>query len=129
MRSMIDVSPDGSASDRDRASRRIDARVFNRSEIDHQTVIANSQTACVVTAAADGDNQIVFTREIYATDYICDIGAPRDQARFLMDHAVVDLARFIIICVARLDQFASKVSFKLGNRIFVEHGKTGLAVG
>ena len=61
MRRMINVAPDASAADSDCASRRIDARVFDPREIDHQTVIAHSQTACVVPAAADGDKQIVFT--------------------------------------------------------------------
>ena len=67
MRSMIDVAPDASAAGCDGASRRIDSRVFDRREIDHQTVIANSQTACVVTAAADGDKQIVISGEIHAS--------------------------------------------------------------
>ena len=65
MRGMIDIAPDASATDGDRAGRRIDSRVFDRREIDHQTVIANSQTACVVTAAADGDKQIVISGEVH----------------------------------------------------------------
>ena len=58
---MINVAPDASAAGCNGASRRIDSRVFDRREIDHQTVIANSQSACVVTAAADGDKQIVVS--------------------------------------------------------------------
>ena len=38
-----------------------------------------------------------------------------------VDHPVVDLARFIIIGVARLNQPSAKVCFKIGNRILVEH--------
>ena len=104
MRGMIDIAPNASAADGDGASRGIDARVFDRREIDHQTVIANSQTACVVSAAADRDKQIVFAREIYAADDVCDIRAARDQPRLFVDHRVVDLAGFIVICVTRLDE-------------------------
>src|SRR5215475_8579808 len=107
MRRMIDVAPDASATDCDCTRRRIDSRVFDRGEIDYQTIIANSQTACVVTAAADGDKQIVISGEVHRADYICDIRAPRDQAWFLMDHRVVDLTRVVVICVSRLDQSAS----------------------
>ena len=62
---MINVAPDASAADCNGASLRIDSRVFDRREIDHQTVIANSQTACVVAAAADGDKQIVISGEFH----------------------------------------------------------------
>ena len=62
---MINVAPDASAANRDRAGRRIDSGVLNRREIDHETVIANSQTARVVAAAADGDKQIVISGEVH----------------------------------------------------------------
>jgi hypothetical protein len=108
---MIDISPNASATCRDGASCGIDSRVFDRREIDHQTVIANSQSACVVTAAANRNEEIVVASEIHALDDVCDIRAPRDQPRFLMDHAVVDLTGFIKICVPRLDDSASEALF------------------
>ena len=55
MRGMIDVAPGASAADCDGARRRIDSRVFDRREIDDQTVIANSQAARVMPAAADSE--------------------------------------------------------------------------
>src|SRR4029077_10002230 len=111
MSRVINVAPDASAAGCDGASRGIDSRVFDRREVDHQTVIANSQSACVMTAAADRDKEIVVASEIYAPDDVCDIRAPRDQARFLMNHSVVDLASFIVIRVARLDDSASETLF------------------
>src|SRR4029450_11516085 len=108
---MIDIAPHASTADRDSASRGINSCVFNRREIDYQAVIANSQTARVVTPAADGNKQIGFTREIYAADDVGNTSTPRDQPPFLMYHAVVNLAGFIVIGVARLDQFASEASF------------------
>jgi hypothetical protein len=62
---MIHIAPDASATDRDSASPGIDSCVFDWREINHQTVIANSQTACVVTAAADRDKQIVVSGEVH----------------------------------------------------------------
>ena len=61
MRGVIDVAPDTSTADGDSASRRIHPCVFDRREIDHQSVIANSQTARVVAAAADRNKEIVFS--------------------------------------------------------------------
>jgi hypothetical protein len=75
---MINIAPDASTAGCDGASRWIDSRVFDRREIDHQTVIANSQAACVVTAAADRNEEIIVAREIYGADDVCDIRAPRD---------------------------------------------------
>src|SRR5262245_7038510 len=111
MSGVINVAPDASAAGCDGASCGIDSRVFDLREITHHTVITNSQTTCVVTAAADGDKQIVISGEIYAADYVCDVRASRDQPRFLMDHRVVDLAGFIVVGVAWLDQSASEASF------------------
>jgi hypothetical protein len=108
---MIDVAPDASAAGCNGASRRIDSRVFDGCEIDHETVIANSKSACVVAPPADRDEELVVASEIYAPDDVCDIRAPRDKARFLMNHSVVDLASFIVICVARLDDSASEALF------------------
>ena len=65
MRSMIHIAPDASAADCDSASRRIDSRVLDRRKINHETVITNSQSTCIVTAAADGDEQIVISGEVH----------------------------------------------------------------
>src|SRR5262245_14403205 len=111
MSGMINIAPHAAATSCDGASGGIDSRVFNRRQIDHETVITNSQPPRVVPAATDRDKQIVFTREIYASDYVCDVRARRDQARLFVDHRVVNLARFIVICVARLDNSASEASF------------------
>src|SRR5437763_6969342 len=108
---MIDIAPNGPATDCDGAGARIDSRVFDRREINHETVIANSQAASVVTASANRNEEIVVASEIHALNDVCDIRAPRNQARFLMDHRVVDLASFVVIRVARLNESASEVLF------------------
>ncbi len=123
MRCMINVTPDASASNRDGARNRIDPRVFDRRKVDHQAVITNSQTARVVAAASDGNQETVIAREIHGPHDVCDIHALRDQAWFFVDHPVIHLSGVVIICVARLNQSASEVWFELGDGIFVEHGK------
>jgi hypothetical protein len=62
---VIHIAPDASAAGCYSASRRIDSRVFDRRKINHQTVITNSQSTCIVTAAADGDEQIVISGEVH----------------------------------------------------------------
>lgn len=76
--------------------------VFNRREIDDQDVIANSQTARVMSSAADSEQQITFSRKVYRVDHIRDIRAAHDQARLLMDHSIVDFAGIIITVIVRL---------------------------
>ena len=121
MRGMIHIAPSASATDGDCTLRRTDPRVFDRCEINHQTVVANSETACVVAATTDRKKQIVFACEIYRQNDVCDIDTPRDQPRLFVDHRVIDVAGVIVICVARLDQSSTQVCFEIGDRIFVEH--------
>ena len=118
---MIDIPPNAPTTDCDRASHRIDPRIFDRPKIDNQAVVANSQASGIVAAAANREEQIVFAGKVYGTNYVRDIRAARDQARFFMDHAVIDLAGVIIICVAWLDQASTQVCLKIGDRIFFEH--------
>src|SRR5439155_19900891 len=97
MRCMIDVTPDASASNRDGARNRIDPRVFDRRKVDHQAVITNSQTARVVAAASDGNQETVIAREIHAPHDVCDIQALRDQAWFFVDDSVIYLSGIVIM--------------------------------
>src|ERR1044071_1877598 len=111
MSGVIDVAPHASAADGDRAGRKIDSRVFDGRESDYQTVMANSQTACVVPAAADRHKQIVCAGESHGRDHIGNVRASSDQARLFMDHCVIDRTSLIVINVARLDESASEASF------------------
>src|SRR3954447_3222529 len=112
MGGVIDVAPDTSAANRGGARSRIDPRVFDRREVDYQTVITNSQTARVVSATSDRDEQIIVSSEIHRTYYVCDIDAPCNQARLFVNHPVINLAGFIIVWVIRLDECASETSFE-----------------
>ena len=79
-----------------------------------------------MAAAANRNKQIIFSRKVHGTNYVCDICTSRDQAGLLVDHPVVHLAGLIIILVAGLDQSPAQVPLKIGNGIFVEHDEVSL---
>ena len=126
MRGVIHVAPNASAADSDSARRRIDPCVFDRAEVNDQTVVANSQASGVMTSAADCDEQIIFSGKVYAANYVSHVRAPRDQARLFVDHSIVNLASIIVIVVARLYQSSAQVCFEIGDGIFVEHDEVSL---
>src|SRR5262249_6862494 len=103
-----------------------DPRVFDRRKIDHQTVVTNSQPTRIVAAAANRNKQIVVSREVYGTNHIGHVYAPRDQARLFVDHSIVNLSSFIVILIAWFDQAPTQVSFEIDDRVFVEHGEVSL---
>src|SRR4029453_8713609 len=109
MRGMIDIAPRASATDGDGPSCRIDTRVFHHSQIDDQTIIANPQASGVVSATADREKQIIFSRKIYRPDYVRYIRAARDRAWLFVYHPIVHFTGFIIALVTRFDQSSSQV--------------------
>ena len=105
---MIYISPGATAADRHSFGSGIDARVFNRFEIDHEGFIGNAKSAGVVSASTNGEKQIIFAREIHARDHVRDIHTLRDQTRLLVDHRVINFARLIVIRIGRLDNSPSQ---------------------
>jgi hypothetical protein len=57
-----------------------------------------------VTAAADGDFELLFARQFYRIDNIGDTAAASDQRRPLVDQAVVDLPRVVVAGIGRLQE-------------------------
>ena len=103
VRRMIDIAPGAAGAHRYRARGRIDTCIFYRREIDDETIVTNSEAARIVSAAADGQEQIVFSRKIYRADDIGHIRATRDQARPLRYHRIVNFAGVVIGLIVRLD--------------------------
>jgi hypothetical protein len=68
-----------------------------------------------VTAAADGDQQVVGARERNRLTYIVVVEATRDQRRALVVHAVPDLPRGIVLRVARKDDGAGQALAELSD--------------
>ena len=93
---VIHVSPKRPATTADRLLCRIHVNIPNAGQIDDQAVITHAETACVVTSAPDGHQQLVFTGEIHCGDDVCNILALRDRLRPAVDHAVVNLAGIVV---------------------------------
>jgi hypothetical protein len=85
------------------AIRRIDPHPPHKGEINHQPVIATSQSRPIVTSAAYGGEKIVFPTKSHGEDYIGYIGATSDEQWPLVDHAIIQLAGFLVTLVASLD--------------------------
>ena len=56
-----------------------------------------------MSTAADGDKQIVFSREVHGANDVGHVRTTGNQPRLFVDHSVVNLAGFIVIFVARFD--------------------------
>src|SRR4051794_5239341 len=70
-------------------------------------------------ATAHRHQQVMFTREIHAGDDITRIDALGDQTGMLVDTRVVDLARLVVVRIARLhDQTAQLGGQRLDRRGF-----------
>jgi hypothetical protein len=78
-----------------------------------------AQARSVVAAAADGNQELVVAAEIHRRDHISDIGAARDGQRPLVDHAVVEPARFLVIRMIPCDDCATERLAKFGESFFV----------
>ena len=71
-----------------------------------------------MAAAPDGDLDAVLAAETHAGDDVGDVAAARDGGRVLVDHGVVDGARFAVPGIARRDQ----VTAQGGGQLFVRRG-------
>src|SRR5262249_45601667 len=66
------------------------------------------EPGAVVSAAADGDEHLLLTPEVYGSDDVGDVGAARDETRPLVDHAVVESAYLVVVGVVRPDEASSE---------------------
>ncbi len=88
--------------------RRVDAHAPHHRQVDHQAVVAAAQAGAVVAAAPDGDEQALVAAEVHRGDDVGDVHAARDQARPLVDHAVVQRAGVIVVGVTWTDESSAK---------------------
>src|SRR5262249_26693455 len=80
--------------------------LLHQREIDHDAVVADSQTTPVVSAAAHGQQHVSLSGEADDRGNVLRGGTARDQGRAPVDHRVVDLPRLVIAGVLRPDQLA-----------------------
>ena len=86
----------------------IDAHALHAGQIDHQAIVACAQAAAVVAAAAHRQQQLLVAGEIDGRNHVAHVRTAHDERRPLVDHTVVDLARFLIIGFARRDKLAAQ---------------------
>src|SRR4051812_29315362 len=100
VRGVVDVPPGRAPLDPHRARGRIDAHALHWREVDHQPVVADTETGAVVPAATDGNEEVALAREGDGGNHVRDARAARDEAGLTVDHRVVDRAGGVVAVVA-----------------------------
>ena len=93
--------------------------VADRRQVDDQAVVANAESAGVVSAAANRNPQLILSPEANRGHHVGHIGALGDQPRLAADHGVVNLPGALIARVARLNQFTAELAAELRHRILL----------
>src|SRR5215211_5305431 len=68
------------------------------------SVVGHAKAPAIVPATAYGQEHLILASEVHAADDVGHIGAAHYHARALVDHAVVDLAGFIVTWITWLDE-------------------------
>src|SRR5206468_5694224 len=76
-------------------------------------VVDRTEAGAVVSRAADCDVEPVRAAECERSLHVRDVATPRDDRGTLVDHRVVDLARFLVTSVVRSDDVAPNLRPKL----------------
>ena len=93
----------------------IDAHALHHRQIDDQAVVAAAEPRTVVAAAADGEQQALLTREVHGGDDVGRVHGARDQARPLVDHAVVERADRVVVGIGRPNEPAAEILLERGH--------------
>ncbi|HVQ20931.1 MAG TPA: hypothetical protein VMS23_07785, partial [Terrimicrobiaceae bacterium] len=101
---------------------RFHARVVDQGEVDNQAVVTHSQSARVVAAASNRNQELVLAAKIDGRDHIGDVRAAGNQPWPSINHPVVNLAGLIIPFVLRLDQLSAKFRTESIYCFLSEHG-------
>jgi len=87
---VVDIAPFAASVHSDRARGGINRGAPQATEVDHECVIPDTETASVVCSSADGDFHVVLACEVDAGDHIGDVGAPNQGSWSPVDRSVVD---------------------------------------
>ena len=98
----------------------IDPHPVHPGQVDHQPVVDEAETRPVVTAAADGHDDVVVAREVDRSDHIGDGLALSDERRPLVDHRVIDRTDLVIVRITGLDEIAAHSGGQTLDGCFVE---------
>ena len=88
---------------------RIDAYTVHPGQVNDHPVIGYASAREIVTAAPDGQQQIVVSGEVDRIDDVCDSGAIRHESRMLVDIGIPNLAGFVVAVIPWQDQFSAQV--------------------
>lgn len=88
---------------------RVDADALHGSEVDDEAIVAGAETRHAVAAAADGQQDVVVTREGHRRHHVGCVDCLDDQAGPAVVHGVVDRSCRVEPIVARPDQRAAKL--------------------
>src|ERR1700677_73761 len=119
VRSVVHVTPRGSAAYADGSCRGVDMHVLDARQIDDETIITNSQPSGVMASSSDRYQQVVFPGEMNGGDDIRNVSAQGDEPRFAADHRVIHFARFVVTRVCGFDQLAAELAFESSNGFLV----------
>jgi hypothetical protein len=87
---VVDIAPFAASVHSDRARGGINRGAPQATEVDHECVIPDTETASVVCSSADGEFHVVLACEVDDGDHIGDIGAANECGRSSVHRAVVD---------------------------------------
>ena len=87
---MVDIAPFATSVHSDRARGGINRGAPQATEVDHESVIPDTETASVVCSSADGERHVVLPCKVDAGDHIGDVGASNDGSRSSVHSSVVD---------------------------------------
>ena len=97
----------------------VDPHALHHRQIDDEAVVAAAEPGTVVTAAADGEQQALLAGEVHGGDDVGRVDGARDQARALVDHAVVERTNGVVVRVGLADEPAAKSLLECGDSLVV----------
>jgi hypothetical protein len=100
---------------------RVDPNAFHCRQVDDQAVVDAAETGTVVTAATNGERELIVAAEVHCRYDVGDVGASSNGERPFVDHGVVELSRFFVFRVGATDHWAAQSLRELCN-CFVVHG-------
>ena len=72
-----------------------------------------------MTAAADGEQQALLAGEVHGGDDVGRVDGARDEARTLVDHAVVERTNGVVVRIGLADEPAAKSLLECGDSLVV----------
>jgi hypothetical protein len=103
---VVDIAPQGTALDEDRALDRIDRHGAHRRQVDHDPAVAHRRAGDVVATATNGDLEIVVAGEAHRCGHIGGAAAAGNQPRSSVDGAVPYGSGVVVVVVVGDDHIA-----------------------